>query len=46
MGMLLNGFVHTLMYNHYWKPWKTVVGILASLAAPIIFFDSKAESEF
>ena len=20
-GMLLNGFVHTLMYSHYWRPW-------------------------
>ena len=20
-GVLLNGFVHTLMYHHYWKPW-------------------------
>mmetsp|Transcript_17929 Transcript_17929/g.25299 ORF Transcript_17929/g.25299 Transcript_17929/m.25299 type:complete len:278 (+) Transcript_17929:74-907(+) len=20
-GMLLNGFVHMLMYSHYWRPW-------------------------
>lgn len=24
LGMLLNGGVHTLMYNHYWKRWKNV----------------------
>ena len=26
MGMLLNGFVHALMYNHYWRSWTRVVG--------------------
>lgn len=35
MGMLLNGFVHTLMYNHYWKAWKTVSPALITVAQMI-----------
>jgi len=31
-GMLLNGFVHTLMYSHYWRPWpKKLVPIITVL---------------
>lgn len=31
-GMLLNGFVHTLMYSHYWRPWpKKLVPLITVL---------------
>ena len=25
LGMLLNGFVHALMYSHYWRAWPTAI---------------------
>lgn len=31
-GLLLNGFVHSLMYSHYFRPWsKTVVPVITFL---------------
>lgn len=31
-GMLMNGFVHTLMYSHYWRSWpKSLVWIITVL---------------
>jgi len=31
IGMLLNGFVHFLMYSHYWKPWSSMVWTITVL---------------
>lgn len=32
MGMLLNGFVHFMMYNHYWKSWTMVSPAIITVA--------------
>jgi hypothetical protein len=32
LGMLLNGFVHTLMYSHYWRSWPSfLVPVITAL---------------